>query len=162
MVSNAEAFGEEEVEFEDADWLDAMESLEARMEGTHGRAIVPFTPAGGIVRGVSLPGRSTGKVSFKQRKAPISQNAPGIKRRSPKQIREDMPPTPRGCEWRRSDDAWNLWRSWSEWNGDKTDKIKKCRYAGTLSHDAWQIMKEYDHEAILAVVGQRLRRHSRG
>jgi hypothetical protein len=143
-----------------------MESLEARMEGTNGRSIAPFTPASHGPRSVSLPERVTIKPAERSgvgpRRAREWTSAPGIKRRTPKQIREDMPPVPRGCEWRRSDDGWNLWRCWSEQNEDQTGKIKKSRYAGTLSHDAWQIMKEYDHEAILSVVGQRLRRHGRG
>jgi hypothetical protein len=85
---------------------------------------------------------------------------PGLKKLNKKQRALDFPPTPRGCEWRRSDDGLNLWRRWTEWDDDKTKKIKKSRYAGHLSDDAWRIMKEYDHEAFISIVGERLRRHS--
>jgi len=85
---------------------------------------------------------------------------PGLKKATKKQIALDWPPTPRGCEWRRSDAGLNLWRCWTEWDDDKGKKIKKSRYAGHLSDDAWPIMKEYDHEAFISIVGERLRRHS--
>lgn len=95
---------------------------------------------------------------------PESQSAirsrPGLKKLNKKQKALDFPPTPRGCKWRRSDNGLNLWRCWTEWDEDKTKKIKKSRYAGHLSDDAWRIMKEYDHEAFISVVGERLRRHS--
>src|SRR5262247_3380538 len=84
---------------------------------------------------------------------------PGLKKPNKKQIVLDWPPTPRGCEWRRSDDGLNLWRCWTEWDNDKAKRIKKSRYAGHLSDDAWRIMKEYDHEAFISIVGERLRRH---
>jgi hypothetical protein len=82
----------------------------------------------------------------------------GLKKPNKKQIEQDWPPTPRGCEWRRSEDGLNLWRCWTEWD-DKAKRIKKSRYAGHLSDDAWRIMKEYDHEAFISIVGERLRRH---
>jgi hypothetical protein len=83
----------------------------------------------------------------------------GLKKLTKKQIAMDWPPAPRGCEWRRSDEGLNLWRCWTEWDGDKNKRIKKSRYAGHLSDDAWRIMKEYDHEAFISIVGERLRRH---
>lgn len=83
----------------------------------------------------------------------------GLKKLTPKQIARNLPPTPRGCEWRRSDDGLSLWRCRTEWNDDKTRRIKKSRYAGHLSDDAWRIMKEYDYEAFISTVGERLRRH---
>jgi hypothetical protein len=97
-----------------------------------------------------------------QAKAAIHREArrPGLKKLSRKEIAEDWPPTPRGCEWRRSEDGLNLWRCWTDWDDDKTRKIKKSRYAGHLSDDAWRIMKEYDYEAFISIVGERLRRHS--
>ena len=84
---------------------------------------------------------------------------PGLKKPTKKQISMDWPPTPRGCEWRRSDDGLNLWLCWTEWDDGKGKRIKKSRYAGHLSDDAWRIMKEYDHEAFISIVGERLRRH---
>jgi hypothetical protein len=138
---------EPEEEDEEAEF----ETLAARVNDRPGRPA--FTPA-------AVPPRSLPTL------APVRQTlstatAPGMKRRTPKQIREDMPPTPRGCEWRRADEGWNLWRYWAE-PDESGDKIKKTRYTGHLSHDAWQIMKEYNHEAFLSIVGQRLRRHGRG
>jgi len=85
---------------------------------------------------------------------------PGLKKRNKRQTLQDWPPAPRGCEWRRSDDGLNLWRCWTEWDDDKSRRIKKSRYAGHLSDDAWRIMKEYDHEAFISIIGERLRRHS--
>lgn len=84
----------------------------------------------------------------------------GLKKPNKKQISLEWPLTPRGCEWRRSDAGLNLWRCWTEWDDDKGKRIKKSRYAGHLSDDAWRIMKEYDHEAFISIVGERLRRHS--
>lgn len=89
-----------------------------------------------------------------------SPRRPGLKKLNKKQIALDWPPTPRGCEWRRSDDGMNLWHCWTERDDDKSKRIKKSRYAGHLSDDAWRIMKEYDHEAFISVIGERLRRHS--
>jgi hypothetical protein len=146
------------------------ETLEARLDGTHGRAIAPFSVGGAGRRfhlhDDDLPGdagiddRRNGSSGRKTLSSP--RPTLGIKRRTPKQIKDDMPPTPRGCEWRRSDEGWNLWRYWSEPDERGQGKIKKTRYAGHLSHDAWQIMKEFDHETFLSIIGQRLRRHSRG
>lgn len=89
----------------------------------------------------------------------IAPRGRGLKKLNSKQIALDWPPTPRGCEWRRSDDGLNLWRCWTDWDDDKTKRIKKSRYAGHLSDDGWRIMKEYDHEAFISIVGERLRRH---
>lgn len=64
----------------------------------------------------------------------------GARRRTPKQIRDSQPPIPRGHEWRRADDGWNLWRCWSE--KDQADEtIRKSRYVGTLSYDDEQQMR---------------------
>lgn len=63
----------------------------------------------------------------------------------------DTPPTPRGCEWRVTDNGWNLFRHWSD-RDDLGKKIKKDRYAGYLSKEAWEVMKEYDYETFIAVI----------
>jgi hypothetical protein len=150
------------------DWRDWMDSgrafearLEARLENGHGSSRAPFLravdadgggPQARVKKAKSYQGpRQTEKSEFRH---------PGLKKQNKKQIKLDMPPTPRGCEWRRSDDGMNLWRCWTEWDGDKAKRIKKSRYAGHLSEDAWRIMKEYDHEAFISTVGKRLRRHS--
>jgi hypothetical protein len=111
--------------------------------------------------------RHPGPKELKKSATPNQQSAiqgksprSGLKKPNKKQISLDWPPTPRGCEWRRSDAGLNLWRCWTEWDDNKGKRIKKSRYAGHLSDDAWRIMKEYDHEAFISIVGERLRRHS--
>lgn len=151
------------------DWAELEEPIQARMNGTTGRSVASFTPMGSFHRSMNLPGLpnfagAPAQISAKQRRpnldvAPATGN--GLKRRTARQVKQDMPPVPRGCEWRRSDDGWNLWRSWSEADETGSGRIKKSRYAGYLTNEAWEIMKEYDHEAFLAVVGERLRRHSK-
>jgi hypothetical protein len=101
----------------------------------------------------SVPPKKQSAIQGKSRR-------PGLKKLNKKQISLDWPPTPRGCEWRRSDAGLNLWRCWTEWDDDKGKRIKKSRYAGHLSDDAWRTMKEYDHETFISIVGERLRRHS--
>lgn len=144
----------------------AIDALEARMEGTNGRVIAPFSPARGAIGRMNLPGRMSGekigKASAKQRRARTASSAPGTRRRTPRQVKQDMPPIPRGCEWRRAEEGWSLWRTWGEWDENRTRRLKKTRYAGHLSDDAWRIMKEYDHETFLSVIGRRFRRHGRG
>lgn len=79
----------------------------------------------------------------------------GLKKRSLKKAKElDMPPTPVGHDWHVSDGGWNLVKSWSEKDGLLGQKIKKERYAGHLSKEAWQVMKEYEYEKIIAKIGQ--------
>jgi hypothetical protein len=146
------------------DWLDPLEArLEARMDDGGSKA--PFLAV--VEDGDGEPkirDRQNAEHAEKQSAIRNPQSAirsrPGLKKLNKKQITLDRPPTPRGCEWRRSDDGLNLWRCWTEWDDNKTKRIKKSRYAGHLSDDAWRIMKEYDHEAIISNIGERLRRHS--
>lgn len=84
----------------------------------------------------------------------------GLKKGSIEKARVlDMPPTPLGCEWRATDKGWNLFRNWKEENGLIGKRVKKERYAGHLSREAWEVMKEYDYETFIAVIAQRFRRH---
>jgi len=150
---------------DDDDWFDSARAfearLEARMDNGHSGSVAPF---------LTVVESGKGKPKLKERKVKPNHGLkeaeqrnprhPGLKKLNKKQIALDLPPTPRGCEWRRSDDGLNLWRCWTEWDDDKTKRIKKSRYAGHLSDDAWRIMKEYDHEAFISTVGERLRRHS--
>ncbi len=94
-------------------------------------------------------------------KKPVSKSPfTGLKKKSLKQSAEkDMPPTPLGHEWRETEGGWNLIRCWSEKDSALGKKIKKERYAGYLSRQAWQVMKEHEHEKIIAQIGQQLRRH---
>lgn len=86
--------------------------------------------------------------------------ASGLKKNSIAKARVlDMPPTPLGCEWRETDDGWNLFRNWKEENSLIGKKVKKERYTGHLSREAWEVMKEYDYETFIAVIAQRFRRH---
>ena len=146
-------------------WLDsgrAFEArLEARMENGHGSSKAPFIKA--VDADACRPKAKGKKAKTYQGPRQSVKNEfrqAGLKKQNKKQIALEMPPTPRGCEWRRSDDGMNLWRCWTEWDDDKATRIKKSRYAGHLSEDAWRIMKEYDHEAFISTVGERLRRHS--
>jgi hypothetical protein len=135
--------------------LDSLDArTEARMDARGSRA--PFLAVvengdGESISKAKPTSRPNGRIAPRSR---------GLKKLNSKQITLDWPPTPRGCEWRRSDDGLNLWRCWTDWDDDKTKRIKKSRYAGHLSDDAWRIMKEYDHEAFISIVGERLRRHS--
>jgi len=71
------------------------------------------------------------------------------------------PPTPWGCEWRRDDQGWNLWRCWTERDEATGKRVPRSRYAGYLSHEAWEVLKGYDYEAFLSIIGQRFRRHGK-
>ena len=72
-----------------------------------------------------------------------------------------MPPTPTGHDWHITDGGWNLVKTWSEKDGLLGTKVKKERYAGFLSKEAWQVMKQYEFEKIIAQIGQS-GRHGRG
>ncbi|MEY4168694.1 MAG: hypothetical protein RIR52_2518 [Acidobacteriota bacterium] len=71
------------------------------------------------------------------------------------------PPTPWGCEWRPDREGWGLWRSWSEKEPVAGSRIRKSRYAGHLSSAAWEVMREYDYETFLSIIGQQFRRHGK-
>jgi hypothetical protein len=151
-------------EQEDEDWYESIRAFEARMEARHGGydgSTVPFRVIAGK-SGNDAGARGTESNSYESRE-PITNGKPvyrGLKKPTKKQIALDMPPTPRGFEWRPSDEGWSLWRSWSEWDDDKTQRIRKSRYTGHLTQDAWEIMKkEYDSEAYISNVGERIRRH---
>ena len=87
-----------------------------------------------------------------------------VRRRRPRGSRRpdiDSPPTPRGCEWRRGEDGWSLWRCWTETDPQGGKRVKRSRYAGHLSNEAWSVLKEYEYEEFLAIISQRLRRHGK-
>lgn len=163
MVSNGYPFEEEDDDdAESENWRDSVRAFEARMEarmdGGYANSIAPFMAViehgkdtGGTHKKTGRKDRSTAESNLRY---------PGLKKHTDKQIAEGMPPTPRGCEWRRSDEGLNLWRCWTEWDEDKAQRIKKSRYAGNLTYDGWQVMKEYDYEAYISNIGERLRRHS--
>jgi len=161
--------GDSEVEEGEDDrsegWFDSAKAfearLEARMENGHGSSRAPFLTAVDDTVGKSKAKEKKTKTYRGPRRMEKSEfRYPGLKKLNKKQIALDLPPTPRGCEWRRSEDGLNLWRCWTELDDAKTGRIKKSRYAGHLSDDAWRILKEYDHEAFISTVGERLRRHS--
>ncbi len=103
-----------------------------------------------------LPSKKRKKAPRSNAKEPASDSIlKGLKKRSLKKAKEtDMPPTPIGHNWHISDGGWNLVKSWSEKDGLLGQKIKKERYAGYLSREAWQVMKEYEYEKIIAKIGQ--------
>jgi hypothetical protein len=71
------------------------------------------------------------------------------------------PPTPWGCQWRKTDNGWSLWRCWSERESSSSPRVHRSRYAGFLSNDGWEVLKGYDYETFLAILGQRLRRYGK-
>jgi hypothetical protein len=154
LISPPEDGAEEEGEEKEGSEEKKSENLriETKYEGTNGQPVVSLAPY-----------IQSAKASVKGQAAKEREGAranPGIKkRRSRKSGEEDMPPTPLGCEWLRTDDGWNLWRYWSEKDGMTGKRIKKGRYAGYLSNNAWQVMKGYDYETFVSIIGQRLRRY---
>lgn len=133
---------------------------EARLDGTNGQKVVSFLPfihsregefRNGLAQTSGHPHRPREKKQY-----------PGIKKdRRKKGSEDDVPPTPWGCEWRRTDDGWQLWRCWTERDETTGEKIKKSRYTGCLSLDAWQVMKGYDYETFISNLGQRFRRYGK-
>lgn len=96
----------------------------------------------------------------KAKKSNPKTQTSGLKKNSLKaSAAKDMPPTPLGHEWRETEGGWNLIRCWSEKDSLLGKKVKKERYAGYLSRQAWQVIKEYEHEKIISQIGQQLRRH---
>jgi len=104
------------------------------------------------------PKRNLSKKTEKKSKAKPASN--GLKKRGLKKAKElDRPPTPIGCEWRETDGGWNLFRCWSERDEVLGGRYKKERYVGFLGKEAWQVMKQYDYETFISIIGQRFRRH---
>ncbi|HKX28373.1 MAG TPA: hypothetical protein VJ302_11795 [Blastocatellia bacterium] len=140
--------------------------VEARFEATHGRPIVNITP---LVQHRSHPpaliepanetaGEVAEKSAAKLKRARAA--ATGLKKRkNAKPGQAETPPTPLGCQWLKADHGWNLWRYWSEKDPLTGEKVRRTRYAGFLSQEAWEIMKEYDYETFISIIGQRLRRY---
>lgn len=73
----------------------------------------------------------------------------------------DHPPTPWGCEWRDAGDGWTLWRYWNEKDASSGTRIRKERYVGSLTREAWEVLKRYDNETIISIIGERFRRYGR-
>jgi hypothetical protein len=162
--------------------------IEARYEATHGQPIVNISPLVQYQGSAPLSLEKTGTKAVRPKRAslsasgslPVSDNLTasgspsasgslpvsggmrvrGIKKRKKgKKGEEDGPPTPRGCQWLKTDNGWNLWRYWTERDPLTGEKIRKTRYAGFLSQEAWEIMKDYDYETFISIIGQRLRRY---
>lgn len=73
----------------------------------------------------------------------------------------DRPPTPWGCEWRDAGDGWTLWRYWNEKDASSGTRIRKERYVGSLTREAWEVLKGYDNQTIISIIGERFRRYGR-
>ena len=148
-------------------------SVEIRSRGTQGRSYFAVAPATALRSGGEGPVRgaadyskggipagkdpSARKTRLRQRdgqRVPPRPSTPGIGTDQP-------PPTPWGCEWRRVDDGWNLWRCWSERETPDSPRVRRSRYAGFLSLEGWEVLKGYDYETFLAILGQRLRRYGK-
>jgi hypothetical protein len=132
--------------------------VEARFEGTHGQPIMKVAP---LVQNRNGAPASVETAKMKVAKPGGDRIAvSGIKKSTKgKANKEDSPPTPRGCQWLKADNGWNLWRYWTEKDPLSGERIRKTRYAGFLSQEAWQIMKDYDYETFISIIGQRLRRY---
>lgn len=121
------------------------------------------------VSGSSGKGRQLDSFGKRQRTSPrVAPSAhpeglkPARRQRAAKSAGGEIPPpTPWGCEWRPTADGWSLWRCWSEKDVDSGGRVRKSRYAGSLSREAWEVMKGYDYETILATIGQQFRRHGK-
>jgi hypothetical protein len=138
---------------EEEEWIPETVAEEARLEGTDGGNVRQFPLLAG------LPDQDEGE---KKKRAVARQGIPGIKRRrGGESVDPDMPPTPWGCEWIKTSNGWNLWKIW--WVRDKVtgEKIKMSRYAGALSYPAWHVMKDYDDEKFISIIGQRIRRYGK-
>ncbi|MBK9706903.1 MAG: hypothetical protein IPO77_07865 [Acidobacteria bacterium] len=135
--------------------------LNARYDGTNGR------PHLSVISDLDSSGNASNYTGFgraltRTGKEPGKQNKTGLKKnKKTGSGLQEMPPTPFGCEWKKADDGWNLWRYWSEKDAQSGLRIKKSRYAGTLSNEAWHVMKDYDYETFISVIGQRLRRYGK-
>lgn len=143
---------------------------EARLEATRGHRIVPFKS--NLLKDVRvIAAHPAARLSSINRKSERREkNEPGGNRAARKGLKKpkngkqalmEMPPTPLGCEWRQSDQGWNLWRCWSERDQLTNERIKKSRYAGYISNQAWGVMKDYDYETFISIIGQRLRRYGK-
>jgi hypothetical protein len=107
-------------------------------------------------------GKSAPMQNFKRGERSGTRGRPGLKKaRNAELTGGTMPPTPLGCEWRKSDEGWNLWRCWSEQDALLSRRVRKSRYAGYLSNEAWEVLKGYDYETFLSITGERLRRYGK-
>ena len=151
-------------------------SVEIRSKGTYGRSYFAVSPTSSPLSGIGglVPGPTeqpegagvtgSGSSTRKSRSGP-SGRRDGLRvsrSRSTRGLGTDQaPPTPWGCEWRRADNGWNLWRCWSEQESPDSPRVRRSRYAGYLSQDGWEVLKGYDYETFLAILGQRLRRYGK-
>ena len=104
-----------------------------------------------------LKGRDA-KMRSGNRVADLRAPQSGSKKRSHKNAGAlDMPPPLSGCEWSEAGNGWNLFRCRKEKERLMGKSIEKKRYAGHLSREAWEVMKEYDYQTFIEVVAQRLR-----
>lgn len=126
-------------------------------EGTYG---LPIRQAD--ASNLTLKKKQKNLVGSPSKKISATPLRSGLKKGSLKKAKElDMPPTPTGHDWHITDGGWNLVKTWSEKDGLLGTKVKKERYAGFLSKEAWQVMKQYEFEKIIAQIGQS-GRHGRG
>lgn len=155
--STARSISTEET-FDDGASLAAIDE-EARLEGTTGKSCKPQLI---LVGNSTTAERGRVKVIRDDQTVNGLPHHPGLKRAKRNgTAREMAPPTPWGCEWRRDDKGWNLWRCWSERDESSGRRVARSRYAGYLSHEAWEVMKGYDYETFLSIIGQRFRRHGK-
>jgi len=145
-------------EYEDEEWDEDEFYASEDAIGAEGASGAATRPVG--APSISRAASSTSPPKVRKKKSKPRAKSNGLKKGSLKKSKElDMPPTPLGCEWREADGGWSLWRCWSERDEVIGGRYKKERYAGYLSREAWRVMKEYDYETFIAVIGRRFRRH---
>ena len=162
LEGNDEEYEDEQLEddesYADEDALEVEGSTGATIQPVRRAAVTPATSSASSRFDSFKPRGIGGEVRKKKSKPRAKSN--GLKKSSLKKSKElDMPPTPLGCEWRDADNGWSLWRCWSERDNVVGGRYKKERYAGYLSREAWGVMKQYDYETFIAVIGRRFRRH---
>lgn len=130
-------------------------------KGAEELAMADFPVKTSSIRQIGSSARQTIGANLSKKKVKSDVPSNGLKKGTLAKAKKlDMPPTPLGCEWRETEDGWNLFRCWSEKDKVLGGRYRKERYAGYLSREAWQEMKQYDYETFISVIAQRFRRHS--
>ncbi|MEP7340957.1 MAG: hypothetical protein ABI977_24710 [Acidobacteriota bacterium] len=157
-VTDEDELWEDEESFANEDVIEVEGATDAAIQSVGRAAVIPAAYSTSNRFDSFKPREIGGQIRKKNSKPRAKSN--GLKKSSLKRSKElDMPPTPLGCEWRDAGNGWSLWRCWSEGDNVIGGKYRKERYAGYLSREAWGVMKQYEYETFIAVIGRRFRRH---
>jgi hypothetical protein len=148
--------------------------IEFRREGTSGTAYLgllqnPRPVSRSHTPNIGLVDSGGGSASGPREPSRASDQRPaeparvGTRLRPLKRARRgsSAPPVPWGCEWRPAEGGWTLWRCWTVREEPLATRVQRSRYAGFLSQEGWEVLKGYDYETFLTILGQRLRRHGK-